>query len=192
MGRKKGIIPALTGKERTKMCRERKKLLINQNLRVNERFAQRNSPVLTTPSHETPEQPTMKSQLQIWANEYRVSKLAINGLLSIMRSNGISSLPKDFRTLQGTPKTVEILNRAGGQLWYYGLENCLKNIFPRLPRDLAISLNFNIDGLPLFHSSKKTFWPVLASIAGMLAQMNPNHMNMFVLCYVIISQSYPK
>lgn len=183
MARKKGTKPALTGKERTRMCRERKKLLNNQNQRVNERFEQRDFAVLAASPHknQNTSEPTINKQLKIWANEHRVSKSAINGLLSVLTFNGISSLPKNYRTLQNTPKSVEILSRSGGQLWYNGLGNCLRNIFSTLSGDLAISLNFNIDGLPICNSSRKTLWPVLASIAGMHLFKIILNINMFTV-----------
>lgn len=36
-----------------------------------------------------------------------------------------------------------------------------------LNRNISISLNFNVDGLPIFKSSKQTFWPILATIHEM-------------------------
>lgn len=42
----------------------------------------------------------------------------------------------------------------------------LNMIFANLNRDLVIHINFNMDGLPLFNSSKYEFWPILANIFG--------------------------
>lgn len=105
----------------------------------------------------------------MWATEHRISKRALNGLLPILRDNGMSSLPKNYRTLQETPVRIEIAHAGGGQLWHNGLQNCMKNIFSSLSRDLTVHLKFNIDGLPVYKSSKTTFWPILASIAGTLS-----------------------
>lgn len=111
----------------------------------------------------------LKIELRNWANDYHISKRAINHLLSILHSNGIRQLPKNYRTLQGTPKTIETVNVAGGKLWYNGVGKCLEAMFSTLSQNLTISLNFNIDGLPLFKSSTVQFWPLLASIVGMLS-----------------------
>lgn len=77
---------------------------------------------------------------------------------------GLSKLPKDYRTLLQTPKTVEISEVAGGKYWYNGIERNLRLVFSKLNKDISIALNFNMDGLPIFKSSKRVFWPILSTI----------------------------
>lgn len=48
--------------------------------------------------------------------------------------------------------------------WHQGVENCLRKALEQLDRPLSISLNFNIDGLPIHKSSLKNFWPILCNI----------------------------
>lgn len=110
---------------------------------------------------------TLKIELQEWVNSQRISKRAVDSLLAILNSHGIKSLPKNHRTLLQTPVNIEINEISGGHLWYNGLETNLRLIFCSLDRDISISLNFNIDGLPLYNSSKISFWPILSSIHGM-------------------------
>lgn len=171
MARKKANRPALTGADRVRKCRKRKKLILNQNHRINEYLVQIEQSDLNVAakSNETQKtrEPQIEDNLRVWANEHRISKRALNGLLSVLRSNGISSLPKNYRTLQETPVNIEIVRTAGGQLFHNGLRNCITNIFSTVTRDITINLKFNIDGLPLYKSSKISFWPILASIAGM-------------------------
>lgn len=75
-------------------------------------------------------------------------------------------MPKDYRTLLQTPKIVNIVPAAGGHLWYNGIEKNLLYIFSKLDKDLEIELNFNIDGLPIFNSTQRGFWPILGNIHG--------------------------
>lgn len=110
---------------------------------------------------------TLKSKLRDWVNSYRISKRAVDNLLSILKSSGINSLPKNHRTLLETPTDIKINELAGGKFWYNGIENSLKSIFSTLDSDISISLNFSVDGLPLYNSSKICFWPILASIHGL-------------------------
>lgn len=110
--------------------------------------------------------PSLKTDLRDWANSYRVAKQALDGLLGILNSNGIKSVPKNHRTLLNTPVNLEIIDIAGGKLWYNGLEKSLKNIFSTINCEWTISLNVNVDGLPLYKSSKISFWPILVSIHG--------------------------
>lgn len=108
---------------------------------------------------------SLKVELIDWVNAFGISKTAVDSLLSILNPY-IDSLPKCSKTLLKTPLNIDIKENSGEQLWYQGLSNCLEKIFSTLDRDVNISLNFNIDGLPLTNSSKVTFWPIVANIYG--------------------------
>lgn len=167
MARKKGNKRALSDAQRAKMYRRRKKLQKVQNKTIEKYFDQTNSEEISDRSEASAVGVQVNVQIRMWANTHRISKNALNELLPILKSNGISSLPLNYRTLQGTPTNIEIMNAAGGQLWHNGLQNCLEKIFAQLSNDLTISLTFNIDGLPVYKSSRITFWPILASIFGL-------------------------
>lgn len=174
MARKKGSKPAQTGAERVRMYRQRNKLLQIQNERVNEKFEnirQNNNSVNVSPSSpselESANEIGIANQIRIWASGHRISKTALNALLPILQSKGLCSLPKNYRTLQKTPTNIVIVNAAGGQLWHNSLRNSLIKVFSTISRDITIHLKFNMDGLPIYNSSKVTFWPILASIVGM-------------------------
>lgn len=109
----------------------------------------------------------ISATLRSWALEYNIRRRGLSALLKILISFGFSSLPKDSRTLLKTPRTVPIESVAGGQYWYNGISNCLRNIFAKLNSNITIKLNFNIDGLPLFKSSPVELWPILANIHDM-------------------------
>lgn len=76
-------------------------------------------------------------------------------------------LPSDARTVMRTPKNIEIVEKANGKLWYNGIRINLQKIFEFVNKDIQIQLNFNVDGIPLYNSSKKEFWPILANIHSM-------------------------
>lgn len=114
---------------------------------------------------------SLQSKLRNWASDYNVEKNALDNLLKILNSMGLD-VPKNHRTLQKTPVNVEINQIAGGEFWYHGLKNSLIKIFSTLDRDISISLNFNVDGLPIFKSSNLAFWPILATIHGMFLVQN--------------------
>lgn len=102
----------------------------------------------------------------MWENKHRISKRALNELLPVLQRIIGEKIPKNYHTLQRTPANTDIANVAGGQLWHNGLRNCLLKHFEGLSSNLTISLNSNIDGLPIYRSSKLTLWPILASIFG--------------------------
>lgn len=159
---------AVSVRDRVRLHRERKKIREQENEKLNRRLAEilelaESSSDQIEIDHDT----DLKEKLRQWANEFRISKRAIDGLLSILISCGVENIPKNHRTLQATPTNIKLIDTAGGKLWHNGLANCLQKIFVSLDRDITISLNFNIDGLPIYNSSKICFYPILASIHGM-------------------------
>lgn len=159
----------IPNKIRVRMHRERKKLknsIRQRESQILNRIAQVHVAQVADPLNEDVES-TLKTKIRDWANEYRISKRAIDDLLAILVSSGIKSVPKNHRTLQETPTNIVIQNNVGGGCyWFNGLGKCLNQIFCNLDRDITISLNFNIDGLPLYKSSAITFYPILAAING--------------------------
>lgn len=134
---------------------------------------------------------SLRQLLRSWSNCHGITTRAINDLLKILKrtgivmifklsnavsnistifwkrhTSGIENLPIDYRSLLQTPRHVEITAAAGGRIWYNGIEKNLRQIFSKLDRDVSIALNFNVDGLPIFKSSKQEFWPILANIYG--------------------------
>lgn len=115
------------------------------------------------------------SDLRTWAIENNIHKRAITALLKVLRSAGITNLPKDSRKLLETPRNVIIVNRAGGKYWHNGIVNCLAESFSKLASNLKVEINLNIDGLPLFKSSPLVFWPILMNVHGMFLWLNTDY-----------------
>lgn len=79
------------------------------------------------------------------------------------------NLPKSYKTLLGTADNINIINfRNGGQFWYKGIKDNLDGFILEeyLQRKEKIEIDINTDGLPLFRSSKKKFWPILGHLVG--------------------------
>lgn len=163
---------ATTSTERSRLSRGVSKILTNRNRIVNRIMQTTNPNFVNDPDSTnnssiiTRDENTLENQLVDWINEHRISKRAVNDLLSVLNAVGGQSLPKDYRTLLKTDTNIEIVSNAGGDYWYNGMKKCLTQIFSNLDRNLTIRLNFNIDGLPLYKSSKHTFYPILCSIHG--------------------------
>lgn len=170
MARKSKILrPPVSSKFRVRMHRQRKKMKEARQILLN---TPQNENVLddimnvNTSENEEEEQLNLNVKLRDWANSHHISKRAVDSLLNILNCS-LLPVPKNHRTLLGTPTQIQINNVAGGKFWYNGLEKCLKQIFCTLDRDIALSLKFNIDGLPLYKSSPISFYPILASIHGL-------------------------
>lgn len=89
-------------------------------------------------------------------------------MVKIINSNLDHKLPHDPRTIMQTPRKLNFVKIGvgvdAGLYWHQGLEFCLRNCFKNLKCSISISININIDGLPIYKSSNKTFWPVLVNI----------------------------
>lgn len=66
-----------------------------------------------------------------------------------------------------TPRKVNVINLCGGKYVHFGLVNgvihCVKNNYESVP--LEITLNCNIDGLPITKSTGSKFWHVQLKIS---------------------------
>lgn len=105
--------------------------------------------------------------LKQWAIEYGITRRALSALLKILISAGLWYLASDSRTLLKTPRCVSVIDMCGGKYWHGGIRRNIERLFIGIKKDIAINLSFNIDGLPLFKSSKVTFWPILAHVFGL-------------------------
>lgn len=166
----------LSGKERIRNHRNIAKILKKRNESVAHLMQSTNrSDVNLTFNSESLGESSIKDvsiesiqhKLTDWTNEHFISKRAVNHLLSILNSCG-HILPKDYRTLLKTDTNIEIVPLAGGSYWHNGLKKCLTPLLSNFSEDQKFFLNFNIDGLPLYQSSKQQFWPILANIHGTL------------------------
>lgn len=108
----------------------------------------------------------LKDKLRFWALRQRITHVALNALLSILRTSGFEFLPKDSRTLLRTPVVTPTATLSVGKMWYNGIQKCLKQIFSTISRDISITLDFNFDGMSVANSNNMQFWPILSSIRG--------------------------
>lgn len=119
-------------------------------------------------SNQPPQNENLPELLKQWALEYGITRRALTALLKILISAGLWYLASDSRKLLKTPRTVPVIDMCGGKYWHGGLRKNIERLFTGIKENIAINLSFNIDGLPLFKSSKITFWPILAHIFGLL------------------------
>lgn len=108
----------------------------------------------------------LENELKEWAISNNVTHTSLNELLRILNMR-FPELPLHSRTLLKTNrKKVDTIRIGNGKYWHNGLkENVM--LAAKLFDDHTILLSFNVDGLPLYHSSKKQFWPILASIENL-------------------------
>lgn len=116
--------------------------------------------------------------LKKWTFKYNIQRNAITELLKYLKQNGHPHLPADSRTFFQTPVSRNIVSVTPGNYCHVGIENGLKyvlNSVEVVPPYLM--LDFNIDGVPLFRSSKGGFWLIL----GRVFNLDSKNKNIFVV-----------
>lgn len=60
----------------------------------------------------------IRETLRQWAIQYNITRSAIDALLKMLILYGMSTLPRDSRTLLSTPRNIEMIPFGNGQFWY--------------------------------------------------------------------------
>lgn len=112
-------------------------------------------------------QMAFKSGLSKWAIQHNVPHTHLRSLISMCNETLQFQLPSDPRSIFQTPRSTMVRKCGSGDglYWHRGLRDCLHSKLQNrtgLPK--KISLNVNIDGLPISKSSNAQFWPILFNI----------------------------
>ncbi|KAJ8946115.1 hypothetical protein NQ314_008976 [Rhamnusium bicolor] len=104
-------------------------------------------------------------QLAEWATKHKITHVALNDILSILKPYN-QFLPTDSRTLLKTPRKVNVRDIYPGQYCHFGLYNCVLKLLSlqNLENMEVVIVFINIDGLPISKSSGSQFYPILCSI----------------------------
>lgn len=78
------------------------------------------------------------------------------------------SLPKSYKTILSTPRTVNIKEVGQGLMWYKSIKVNLDEILTDdyLENNNQIIVDINIDGVQLYKSTDDQFWPILGCLKG--------------------------
>ena len=112
---------------------------------------------------------SIADDLATWSNEHQIKQKAADDLLKLLRNHGHMDLPSSARTLLKTKRDVKTEFKSGMEYIYLGLKESLLKNLDKYGQEIkenmdTVDISLNIDGLPLFSSSKTSFWPVLCAI----------------------------
>lgn len=117
--------------------------------------------------------------LKNWSIKHNITLSALSSLCAGLKENHpscLSTLHSDARTILKTPTSVTVVDVPPGQYLHLGLQKQLLSIVQQLKSSNMyydeLSLLFNIDGLPLFHSSSGEVYPILFSIPSVMEIKN--------------------
>lgn len=106
----------------------------------------------------------LSKKLGGWAIEHLITNEALRDLLDILSKEGIN-LPKDPRTQKKSPKENVSVPLDDGEYVHYGLKDGLTDfLISNKYEEAYITLDFNVDGLPVAKSSRKQVWPILCNV----------------------------
>lgn len=108
---------------------------------------------------------SLLDDIRKWSTEFHITQAAVKALVGILNGHLNLNLPCDARAVMKTPRNIHIMEMSeNGRYWHQGFANCLQKALEKLDRPVSISVNINIDGLPVHKSSTKNFWPILCNI----------------------------
>lgn len=109
----------------------------------------------------------IRSFLRFWTQKHNVKQNAVSDLLKGLRDYGMANLPSDCRTLMRTPKNRNIVSVPPGQYSHIGLKKALDCYMNTCKVNIdKLTLDFNIDGVPISRSSTSAFWLILVHIGA--------------------------
>ena len=122
--------------------------------------------------NEDPQRYREVQELRQWAQSTKIPLAHLSSLLGILRQRVMPLLPKAAKTFLNTNgvryniRSFGVIdNLDGGEQAYLGIAVFLRQIINiRLHNERVLDLLFNIDGLPLYKSSSKQFWPILCKV----------------------------
>lgn len=111
-------------------------------------------------------------ELRNWAIQSNIPQTQLDRLLLILRRRLLPALPKSSKTFLKTATAqyhIEVMKddsgASVGEFVYFGIAEHLKKTINRaLHRENVLHLQINIDGLPLYKSSSRQFWPILCKV----------------------------
>lgn len=106
-----------------------------------------------------------KEDIKKWAIQFNIPHNSLKSLLEILNKRLPYVLPTDPRTLLKTNTKIEIKPMGTGHYWHNSLKASLIEYFKNVDEiPQKLSLNINVDGLPISKSSKSQFWPILCNV----------------------------
>lgn len=110
---------------------------------------------------ETPK--SLKNKLSDWAIVYKPGRTSFRQLLIILKEEGLN-VPISPDTIVKRVQNNSIKQFSNGSYQHFDIESQILKYCSVMGYKEVIHLDINVDGLPLFDSSRTQLWPILARI----------------------------
>lgn len=115
---------------------------------------------------------TLRDKLKKWCMETTTSKKFLEKLLLILKEEGLD-VPLSRESLLGRATNIVVRNVSPGIYCHIGIETQLRKVGHVLKRYGEVELDLNIDGIPLFKSSRTQLWSILCRIVNIQEKTQP-------------------
>lgn len=124
--------------------------------------------ILFTGNSDIEETQNEVEKIKLWAVENNILQIALQRLMDILR-NILPHLPLSAKTLINTRHSfnIETFVDAKGEQYeyvYFGIREGLQRCVNTALHTCEIPLQINVDGIPLYKSSRKQLWPILCKV----------------------------
>ncbi|CAG7717764.1 unnamed protein product [Allacma fusca] len=109
---------------------------------------------------------TIRNELKQWALKFNISQISLSALLKMLKSHScFGTLPLDARTIMGTAKLTDTMTVDPGKYVHFGIQKgVVKKLSTFNYTGNQVTLDINIDGLPISKSGRSQVWPIQARI----------------------------
>ena len=91
-----------------------------------------------------------------------IGRNCLNAFLSVFHKHKIGNFPRDARACVGALRKVDSVPMCRGRYFNFGLFPSLCIVLKNASlKGISLSIQINIDGLPVGNSSSVVFWPIL-------------------------------
>ncbi|KAI8118471.1 hypothetical protein CVS40_9894 [Lucilia cuprina] len=122
---------------------------------------------------------SLREKIKNWYIETGPSRKCLEKLLIILQEEGLD-VPLSAAALMGKRQELSIRKVFGGNYCHIGIESQLRKFEQVLKNYDEIELDINIDGIPLFKSSRVQLWPILLKIVNVQEKVKPFPIGIYV------------
>ncbi|KAI8127264.1 hypothetical protein CVS40_2926 [Lucilia cuprina] len=135
-----------------------------------------------TQEHELqriPEKIILRQKLKKWIIKTKPTRSCAEELLAILSEEGMD-VPLSVEGLLRAKTKIVVRSVPPGSFHYLGIENELKKVEDILQNYATVELDVNVDGIPLFKSSRTQLWPILIKVVNVKEKIMPMPVGIFV------------
>ena len=127
---------------------------------------------------EESEEINLRQKLKVCYLETKPTRSCLEKLLAVLSEEGLE-VPLTAAAFLGKKNTITLRKASPGCYCHLGIEKQLKKVEHILQDYEIIEVDINIDGIPLFKSSRTQLWPILIKVVNTKEKITPMPVGIF-------------